>query len=280
MNSGLEHDCLEKLCGHNHYLPMELSSLLLRVKSLERLSQFYAGILGMTVQVTGDGHHLSYAGKDASLVLKQAQTGDSYRDGPGARYWKIGITLPNVDMAYHQLCRAGINVSEPRQFQDIGYMCHLTDPEGFAIELLQHHFEYNRPPGYGDAELPLGGGARIGQVTLRTTDINADLAFYRDHLGMRLLSIQPVETDGFTLYFLAMTDEAPPVEDLKAVENREWLWQRPYTTLEFKHLEQSAASVILDTTGRPGFEGIAISGSSLPAPLIEDEAGGRVYLTC
>jgi hypothetical protein len=52
---------------------------------------------------------------------------------------------------------------------------------------------------------------------------------------MTLLSKQSVEPYGFTLYFLASCDERPPLPDLEAVENREWLWQRPYPTLELQH---------------------------------------------
>eukprot|EP00122_Pirum_gemmata_P011149 Pgem_evm1s10322 len=51
---------------------------------------------------------------------------------------------------------------------------------------------------------------------------------------MKLLSIQPVRQYGFVLYFLAYTNESPPKTDLEAVENREWLWQRPYTVLELQ----------------------------------------------
>ena len=242
---------------------MELSSVILRVNSPERLARFYTGTLGMTEQVKDDGRHLSYADKDAALILRQAGTGGTYRDSPDDRYWKIGITLPNVDIAYHQLGRAGIDVSEPRQFQDIGYMCHLRDPDGFSIELLQHHFENNRPPDAGTPKLPLGGGARIGQITLRTTDIAADLALYRDQLGMRLLSVQPVETHGFTLYFLAMTEEVPPLDDLNAIGNREWLWQRPYTTLEFQHLEKSGHAVVPGKAAGAGFEGICLNADQI-----------------
>ena len=53
---------------------------------------------------------------------------------------------------------------------------------------------------------------------------------------MKLLSIQQVEAYGFTLYFLAFTDETPPNEDLNSIEIREWLWQRPYTTLELQYV--------------------------------------------
>ena len=39
----------------------------------------------------------------------------------------------------------------------------------------------------------------------------------------------------FNLYFLACTDEKPPSHDVNVVEIREWLRERPYTTLELQH---------------------------------------------
>lgn len=75
----------------------------------------------------------------------------------------------------------------------------------------------------------------IGQITTRITEPTQSLDFYQKVLGMKLLSIQPVKRYNFTLYFLAYTEETPPNADLEAVENREWLWQRPYTTLELQH---------------------------------------------
>ncbi|CAH3142991.1 unnamed protein product, partial [Porites lobata] len=53
-------------------------------------------------------------------------------------------------------------------------------------------------------------------------------------LGMKLLSIHSIP-NMFNLYFLACTDERPPSDDVNAVEIREWLWKRPYTTLELQH---------------------------------------------
>ena len=53
---------------------------------------------------------------------------------------------------------------------------------------------------------------------------------------MKMLSIQDVSTYGFCLYFLAFTSETPPVpSDLASVRNREWLWQRSFTSLEIQH---------------------------------------------
>lgn len=257
---------------------MNLSEIRLRATSPERLAYFYVGTLGMVAREQDDDIHLSYPGKDAALVLQQALTNDLYRHTQDDRYWKIGITVPNVDIAYEQLVAAGVDVSHPRQFLDIGYMCHFVDPEGFVVELLQHHFEGNRPADTGSPDEPLGGGARIGQITLRAKDIAAALAFYRDRIGMRLLSIQPVIARGFTLYFLALTDDQPPGSDLEAVENREWLWQRSYTTLEFQHLQGSDASPGLPIAGGPGFAGLTMSGTASPDTELEDELGGQVRL--
>ena len=53
---------------------------------------------------------------------------------------------------------------------------------------------------------------------------------------MKLISIQDVAPYGFTLYFLAYTSEDPPEENLRSVNIREWVWKRPYTTLELQHI--------------------------------------------
>ena len=59
-------------------------------------------------------------------------------------------------------------------------------------------------------------------------------SFYRGSLGMKLLVREDVSQFGFVLYFLAFTDEKPPNPNVDAVENREWLYQRPYTVLELQ----------------------------------------------
>ena len=181
---------------------------------------------------------LGYKGQDTYLELRShndwAQA-DDYTHNKKDTYWKIGITLPDVDLACRRLNAKGIAVSEPAQFRDIGYLCHLSDPEGFCIELLQHDFEANFHPTPVDPRQPLGSKPNLGQITLRVKDIEANLHFYCNLLGMKLLSRQAVEPYGFTLYFLGCTDENPPNTDLDAVDNREWLWKRPYTTLELQH---------------------------------------------
>ncbi len=257
---------------------MKLARVVLRVRSPDALARFYTERLGMSARRENHAVILGYGAGDAEVELRQATSDRRYAHAPTDRYWKIGITLPNVDIAHAQLRHAGVAVSNPVQFNDIGYMCHLSDPEGFSIELLQHAFIANRGEGDGDPEKALGGGARIGQITLRVSDRQNALAFYRDRLGMRLLSIQPVEGFGFTLYFLAFADETPPNPELTAVENREWLWRRPYTTLELQHFDDRNAAFRFPGDDDPGFDGVVISGSRRKEPPLRDEAGGKVYL--
>jgi catechol 2,3-dioxygenase-like lactoylglutathione lyase family enzyme len=156
-------------------------------------------------------------------------------------YWKIGIGLEDVALGQTKIMTKGTQVSDPHQFQEIGYLCHLKDSAGFSLELLQDTFEKNFVKPAERPEMTLGQPGKIGQITIRSSNIDKTLALYEKILGMKMLSIQEVSQYGFTLYFLAYTDESPPnPDDLNAVDNREWLWQRPYTTLEIQY--------------KPGFE--------------------------
>jgi len=225
-----------------------LSGVRLQVEDPKRLAGFYADVLGMEARVEDVAWRAGYAGEDADLILLPGGTRAAH--SREERYWKIGICLPDLDIACEQLRQKGVEVSAPHQFRDIGYMAHLHDPEGFSIELLQHEFLGNRPEGEGEASLPLGGGAHVGQITLRTGDIAAERAAFAD---MKLLSVQDVSEFGFDLHFLAYTEETPPNPDLQAVANREWLWRRPYTTLEFQHIAGA------ELRGSPAFQGLEIT---------------------
>lgn len=257
---------------------MQLARVILRVRSPDRVAGFYEIHLGMTAWREDDAIILGYGTADAKIELRQAASPGNYEHASTDRYWKIGIALPNLDIAHAQLHKVGVAISNQSQFKDIGYMCHLSDPEGFSIELLQHSFLGHRGKREGNPDDVLGGGAHIGQITLRVTDLKSALDFYRGKLGMKLLSIQPVEDYGFTLYFLAFTDENPPIGDLAAVENREWLWKRPYTTLELQHVHGGEVGFDLPGNDDPGFDGVSITGNPVDK-LLHDEAGGKVYLS-
>lgn len=172
------------------------------------------------------------------LLHRPGHSATKYADGGAekAGYWKIGVTLDDVDLAREYLIDSGVSASEPQQFLDIGYLCHLNDPDGYSIELLQHRFAENHQPCPPRPNYKLGSIATFGQITIRIKDPDQSLNFYTHGLGMSLLSRQIVEPYRFTLYFLAYTEEQPPFADLDDVRNREWLWQRPYTVLELQHV--------------------------------------------
>lgn len=211
-----------------------ITSVSLSVPALNGLCEFYQTMLGMQNSPGADNSlSLAYAINSCRLVF-DAQPVSPYTNSPNNLYWKIGITLKNLDAAVSYLSAQGITVSAPRQFQDIGYMSHLQDPHGFTIELLQQGFEGRQqrvPDGH-----PIGAQATLAHVTLRVTDIEA-AQHYLDGMGMRLMSVQPVDDYNFCLYFYGWSDEALPDPDVTSVANREWLWARPYTLIELQHLQ-------------------------------------------
>lgn len=206
-----------------------LDTLTLRVTDPQAQGRFYRNALGMSDR--GDGR-LGYATPEAALRFLKAD--EPYEPQRSDLYWKIAISVPDIDLACRQLAARGVAVTTPRQFLDVGYLASLTDPEGFTIELIDHWFEGRRPAGEQDTQR-LGGGPHLNLVTLRTADI-AGIERSLLNWGMTSLSVQPVLPYGFTLYFYAFTDERPPKAALTAIENRTWTYQRPYTVLEIQHV--------------------------------------------
>ncbi len=179
-----------------------------------------------------DTDTVGYGGVQASLRFHQSDL--SYSPRATDLYWKIAISVPNIQLAHQQLTEKGIEVSEPTQFKDVGYLAHFKDTEGFTIELIEHWFKGNRPAITTDKKV-LGGGPHLNLLTLRSNHIQ-EVTSQFSQLGMKLLSIQPVESHRFTLYFFAFTDESPPDLNAYAVVNREWVYQRDYTVLEIQYL--------------------------------------------
>ena len=167
-------------------------------------------------------------------------------------FWKIGVTVKHLDSAVAFLQKQGVSVSKPAQFQDIGYLCHLRDPAGISIELLQHAFQghedaIDEAEHPGDNHLhPIGGQATVAHITIRTTNLSKLQEWCTKDMGMQLMSIQPVSDYGFTLYFYSWPGSdlstMPNPSNLQAVENRPWLWARPYGLIEIQHLEKDESA--------------------------------------
>jgi len=232
----------------------KLTRLVLKVQDFSSLDDFYCGLLGM--QRFGTDTKPLYGYDQASSQLA-FHDGAAHPYSPSSHdlYWKLGITLRDLDHAVAYLRQRNYEVSDPEQFRDIGYMSHLRDPKGFTIELLQQRFE-------GGAQKvrsghPIGAQATLAHTTLRTADLSSVRRFCEEELGMHLVSVQPVTDLNFCLYFFTWGDEQPPMANLEAVENREWLWSRPDMLLEFQHLISPTGPISQVNPDASGFHSLA-----------------------
>ncbi len=233
-----------------------IDAIRLRCSDPEAMARFYCDILGMRERAD---RTIGYADEEAGLLFEAAEA--PYHPSRNDLYWKIALAVPNIDFAYRQLTEQGLEVQVPRQVGDVAYLAHLTDPEGYTIELLDHWFQGDRPPEKIDTRR-LGGGPCLNLLTLRAVDIDpVDRSIKA--MGMTPLSIVPVPKAGFTLYFYAFTDERTPNVDLLAVENRTWVYQRPYTVLEIQHVG-GAGPLKQPNAHEGGYGGTLISGMPRP----------------
>ena len=225
----------------------------LKVQDFSDLHAFYGNLLGMQLFESETATLFGYDAK-CLLAFHDGAT-QPYTPHDHGLYWKFGITLRDLDAAVSFLRTNGYPVSEPHQFRDIGYMSHLKDPNGLTIELLQQGFVGNaQPVGAGHA---IGAQATLAHLTLRVTDIAAARDYCEERLGLQLISIQPVTDLGFSLYFFSGSDDTPPYEDLKSVDNRECLWSRPDMLLELQHLYDSSITIRTPNMGAAGFSGLS-----------------------
>ena len=158
-------------------MPGKLTGVVFRVENVTKISAFYSEVLGMSVQ----NNICRYPGDGAQIKLIQTHSPSKTSEVSKKKsvYWKIGLSLSDVDLARSKIVQSGIEVSTPTQFRDIGYLCHLADPEGRSIELLQHSFASNFVKPVEQPQKILGQDSLIGQITLRCSDISKSLQLYR-----------------------------------------------------------------------------------------------------
>ena len=75
----------------------------LAVNDVHRLSSFYVDHLSMKQRDVVGGVELFFDSDACILRLEQAEVSCPYASSPRNRYWKIGITLPDLDAAYQYL---------------------------------------------------------------------------------------------------------------------------------------------------------------------------------
>ncbi|KAF4670223.1 hypothetical protein FOZ61_001241 [Perkinsus olseni] len=227
------------------FRPLQMSVrfviLMVRAAELEQTINWYRTRLGMvTMSRTSTSATVGYPSKPEAAGIEfrvHENPAATYSALDDDLYWKISLYLPHVKLARQKLSKMGVPVSSSFQFKDVGYLAHTEDPIGYNIELIQHQFEKNFSEEYAasfkDDKSPLGQDAGIGLLTLRATNAKRSKEFYTKMLGMKLLSTQYV-SDAFDLHFFADTTEKPPKTDPWAVENREWLWSRNFTSVELQ----------------------------------------------
>lgn len=237
---------------------MKIARCRYNVPSLTGLEDFYCGALGMRSFGTDKGLLLGY---DSRQCLLEFHEGDyhPFKTSNDSLYWKIGLTFRDLDKAVEDLRTRGLSLPDPRQFLDVGYLCHLHDPNGFPIELLQQGFEGNHSTVESQGAHPVAAQATLAHVTLRVSDLPALQALCERQLKMRLMSVQRISLPErkFDLYFYGWSDEILPDPDVEAVANREWLYARPYSLLELQHLVAPPARVAKPDKGQSGFAGLS-----------------------
>lgn len=179
-------------------------------------------------------------------------------------YWKMAISVQDVQLARQKLIKNNIEVSSAVQVPNVAYLCHFSDPDGHALELIQHTFEENFVPKEEDSSYALGNKPTFLLITYRSKNIEKSIDFYKNTLGMRLLSKMDVSQRGFDLYFFGYTKKQLPNEDICSVDNVQWLWQRNCTMIELQHIHEFSKndSFEYEIGSQTGFKGITVESNT------------------
>jgi hypothetical protein len=165
-----------------------------------------------------------------------------------------------LDYACQDLLTKNVAVLSPKQFEDIGYIPHLSYPEGFQIKLLQHASQGQKKVQWCKPMSLLVADASLGRslyVPLILTEKFPILLMKWVRISSQSNLCLPMVL-AFTFLPTRM-HENPPQSDLLAVQNRPWLWQRPYTVAELQHIHDSDADLLFAEVGLAGFFGLALA---------------------
>jgi lactoylglutathione lyase len=128
----------------------KLIHTMIRVLDEQRSLDFYKTALGLDVagRYPFDGFTLVYLRNaenevELELTINEGRT-EPYTFGDG--YGHIAVTAPDLDAERERLLAAGIEAGPIKQFERDGALMarffFIQDPDGYKIEVLQHHGRY------------------------------------------------------------------------------------------------------------------------------------------
>ena len=88
-----------------------ISEHVFRVGNAASLARWYKTVMGMQVteDATDDTWTAFYPGEGVKLVFQEvASGGANYRSNSNSCYWKIGVTVSDVDLAREKIMDAGM----------------------------------------------------------------------------------------------------------------------------------------------------------------------------
>lgn len=114
----------------------------LRVRDVNTATDFYTGVLGMTVDWQPDARNVYLTSGTDNLALHQCQRTEvtAQESGPGLDHFGFLVATPEeVDEWALRLAARGLGlVQEPRNHRDGSRSICFLDPDGNVIQLLFH----------------------------------------------------------------------------------------------------------------------------------------------
>ena len=249
---------------------MKLQSFTLQIFEPEKTVSFYIDVLGFKLlnelsENDSTYYNLCFESTRFYLQLKHTPSLKKtvYKQESVDNYWKYSIFVNDIQSVYKELQKQNIVISEPSQFDDIGYLAHITDPENHQIEFIQKTFKQNTVKTLPNSNYPLLENPELGLITIRTKDPIKSIKFFEDILDLKLfVRMYVTRGNGFTLYFLGDKNLNVPNLDIDAIENREWMYQQSHLFIEIQHYWNSEydTNFSLKSTPDNGLKRINFSG--------------------
>lgn len=225
---------------------MRISAHRLYISNPAQSLDFYQRILGMVlVKQTSHGsntiYRLAFAGTTQAELELVYHPAAPFTVAPQPNrthgYWKFAISVDDLAQARAQLKAKGVNIGESFNVAGLAYLCHLTDPDGYCIELIQKTLFESAPlaASLAGAKPP---SPLFNLSTLRVKSAANSIAFYQS-IGMRLIYTYRSQARGMALFFLISEDDYHALVEHPAPQIEEKLWQFPTTVLELQQLDET-----------------------------------------